>query len=52
MRFSPFLWLSLLLTAPLSSTQAGAQSAAALANIDVADMSIAAAREKSIRAAP
>ncbi|MBB6015599.1 alpha/beta hydrolase family protein [Deinococcus radiopugnans] len=46
MRFSPFLWLSLLLTAPLSSTQAGAQSAAALANIDVADMSIAAAREK------
>ncbi|GGO20594.1 dipeptidyl aminopeptidase/acylaminoacyl peptidase [Deinococcus humi] len=46
MKLYPLLWLSLLLGTLAPGSSAGAQSAAALARVDVADMSIKAAREK------
>ncbi len=46
MRAASLLFLTALLGAPALGSQAGAQSAAALAKVDVADMSVAAAREK------
>jgi dipeptidyl aminopeptidase/acylaminoacyl peptidase len=46
MKCAPLILLSALLATPALDSQAGAQSAAALARVDVADMSIEAARKR------